>query len=195
MPLITTQSAKGYGFGSASAAIPNSYESIATYVISSSTSSVTFSSIPSTFKHLQVRCFMKNTTGGTDPWAYSLQAYLNGDTTVGNYAYHRIRSDDGGSVVSDGGANGISYLGFIPGDGVASVFTSSLIDIIDYANTNKNKTFRAINGSNNNGTNNGFMGFQSQLWKNTAAVNSLELRTSGGNFAQYSHFALYGIKG
>jgi hypothetical protein len=198
VPLVTLQSAKGYGFGSfQTPAVLNSYESIATYSLSASTSSVTFSSIPSTFTHLQVRCLLKSTAAGDDAWAYSLQAYLNTDTTVGNYAFHRIYGD-GGTITVGGAANAIGQLGFIPssGSGVTDVFAPTIIDILDYRNTNKYTVFKAINGSNTNGVSGGFAGIQSQVWKNTNAVTSIEFRSgSGGSFAQYSHFALYGIKG
>lgn len=174
---------------------PNSYESIATYVVGSgSTSTVTFSSIPSTFKHLQVRAILKSTTAGNDNWAWSLQAYLNTDTTVANYAYHRIRGD-GGSVLPSGSANAIGQLGFIPAAGLTNHFAPTIIDILDYTNTSKYKVFKAINGSDTNGSNQQNIGIQSQLWKNTAAVNAIELRPGGGSFAEYTHFALYGIKG
>jgi hypothetical protein len=190
MPIL-----KGIVASSKLSAVPNSYESIATFVVSSSTSSVTFSSIPSTYKHLQVRCLLKTTASGNDSWAYSLQAFVNADTTVGNYAYHRIYGD-GGTYTPGGAANAIGQLGFIPSAGLTDVFAPSVIDILDYTNTSKYTTFKAINGSNSNGVAGGFVGIQSQVWKNTAAVNSIDFRSgSGGSFAQYTHFALYGIKG
>lgn len=176
-------------------AAPNSYESIATYVVGSgSTSTVTFSSIPSTFKHLQVRAIIKSTTTGNDAWAWSLQGYLNSDTTVANYAYHRIRGD-GGSIDTSGAANAIGQLGFIPSAGLTNIFAPTIIDILDYTDTSKYKVFKAINGSDTNGVAQQFVGMQSQVWKNTNAVNAIELRPSSGSFAQYTHFALYGIKG
>jgi len=174
----------------------NSYQSIATFTVGSGgSSSISFSSIPATFKHLQIRCLMKSTSGGTDAWAWSLQAYLNADTTVANYAYHRIRGDNGNNIVADGNGSGIGQLGFIPGVGQANQFGPSIIDILDYTNTNKYTTFRAMGGSSTNGVSNSFVGFQSQLWQNTAAVNAIELKPSGGSFAEYSSFALYGIEG
>lgn len=176
--------------------ITNSYESIATQTVGAGgASSITFSSIPATFKHLQVRCLLKSNYGGNDSWAYSLQGYLNGDTTVTNYAYHRIYGD-GGTVTASGAANAIGQLGFIPSQGLTSTFAPSIIDIIDYTDTNKNTTIRAIGGSDSNGVAGGFAGFFSQLWKNTAAVNSIEFRAgAAGSFVQYTQFALYGIRG
>jgi hypothetical protein len=37
--------------------------------------------------------------------------------------------------------------------------------------------------------------FMSSLWMSTSAITSIKLYPNTGNWAQYSHFALYGIKG
>jgi hypothetical protein len=176
--------------------VPNSYESIETISVGSGgQASIVFDNIPSTYKHLQVRALIKSTTGGTDTWALSTQAYLNSDTTVANYAYHRIIGN-AATAADSGGANAIGTMGFTPGPGAADVFAPTIIDILDYANTNKYKTFRALSGSDDNAISNAaFIGVLSQLWKNTAAVHTVQLQMSSGSYAQYSHFALYGIKG
>jgi hypothetical protein len=75
----------------------------------------------------------------------------------------------------------------------ASMFSGEVIDILDYANTNKYKTTRLINGRDQNGS--GFIWFNSGLWQNTNAITSLTFTAQNGNYAQYSSFALYGIKG
>jgi hypothetical protein len=71
------------------------------------------------------------------------------------------------------------------------------MDIFDYTSTSKNTTSRHVWGFDNNGS--GRVGIASMLWRNTAAVTSIRLdsTTQGGTslFAQYSSFALYGIKG
>ena len=65
------------------------------------------------------------------------------------------------------------------------------MDILDYSNTNKNKTLRQLAGTDNNG--NGVVGLSSGLWQSTAAVASIDI-TAIGSFSQYTSFALYGIK-
>ena len=68
------------------------------------------------------------------------------------------------------------------------------MDILDYTNTNKNKTVRVLQGFDENGS--GVVAFNSFLYStNTNAITSLTLTSSGTSFAQYSSFALYGIKG
>ena len=75
----------------------------------------------------------------------------------------------------------------------ASTFTAGVIDILDYANTNKYKTLRTLNGGDANGSGN--IQIESGSWRNTAAITSITLTHNGSGFTQYSSFALYGIKG
>jgi predicted patatin/cPLA2 family phospholipase len=75
----------------------------------------------------------------------------------------------------------------------ANIFGAGVIDILDYANTNKYKTVRALSGHDNNGS--GYVNFESGLWMSTSAITSIKLFTAGNVYAQYTQFALYGIKG
>ena len=70
-----------------------------------------------------------------------------------------------------------------------------IFDILDYTNTNKNTTTRALTGNETNGTAGQAILFSSGNWRNTAAITSILIYPSSGNFSQYSSFALYGIKG
>jgi hypothetical protein len=169
-----------------------SYESIATTTLSSSASSVTFSSIPATFTHLQIRALVTG-TNATQTGSTTFQ--FNGDTGS-NYSRHQL----GG-----GGASAFAYaaasqtVGHIYGYNdnlntqVPMVF---VMDILDYANTNKYKTTRVLSGSDRNGTSPyGDVNLVSSLWMNTNAISSLSIFIGGQNIGQYSSFALYGIKG
>jgi hypothetical protein len=73
-------------------------------------------------------------------------------------------------------------------------FGGSIVDILDYANTSKNKTVRTLTGADRNG--NGLIGLRSGYWNSTAAVSSISIIATSGStgFAQYSSFALYGVK-
>jgi predicted patatin/cPLA2 family phospholipase len=76
----------------------------------------------------------------------------------------------------------------------ASTFGAGVIDILDYADTNKFKTTRTLNGVSSNASSAiDYIFLVSGLWRSTSAITSITL--TGNNFAQYSHFALYGIKG
>ena len=168
----------------------NSYESISTATVGSGgASSVTFSSIPATYKHLQVRYI-----GRTD-WAVSGADFLyslNSDTTNSNYAYHRLGGD--GSAAFAQASTSSRIVGINNGSSAGtSMFGAGVMDILDYTDTNKNTTIRNLVGSDRNGS--GLVGLYSNLWLNTAAVTTLSLIPENGNWVQYSSFALYGIKG
>jgi hypothetical protein len=71
-----------------------------------------------------------------------------------------------------------------------------IIDFLDYANTNTNKTVRCLWGNDRNGA--GELGINSMFRPSeSGATTSIKLlhTGSGTKFNQYSHFALYGIKG
>lgn len=169
---------------------PNSYESIATFTVGASPANITFSSIPATYKHLQIRGIMRSSVaGGTD----FLQIIANSDSGS-NYAYHSLRGN--GSAASAGGAGSTVFYGSIdfPASGAtANTFGALTLDLLDYADTNKFKTFRILAGADTNGA--GMVSFISGLWRNTNAVTSISINAASASFSQYSQFALYGIKG
>ena len=170
-------------------AVPNSYESIATTTVGSGgTATITFSSIPSTYQHLQIRGIVRTTSGTNNE---DLRIRMNTDTGS-NYSRHSFRGE-GASVSAEANASQV-YMWLdraIPG--AADIFSGVVIDILDYANTNKYKTMRGLGGNDRNGS--GIIALSSGLWMNTSAVTSLTFTPSTGNFAEYSSIALYGIKG
>lgn len=185
--------AKVYGWGSLQ--VSGSFQSIATTTVGSGGSStITFSSIPSTFTHLQIRAIAR--TNRSDGAQDALRIRFNSDTSS-NYALHYVLGD--GSSALAGASTGTTAVfadGFTGANNLANVFGAGIIDILDYANTNKYKTVRCLSGWNDNGTQDGRIWFESGLWLNTNAVSTITITPSTGpSFNQYSHFALYGIKG
>jgi len=161
------------------------YESISTVTLSSSAATVTFSSIPSTYTHLQIRGIMLSTT------ANHADMQLNGDTG-NNYAAHALEGN-GSAVSSFAGTSRANMFSIFYTPGTSTGIGGGVADILDYTNTNKNTTVRSLRGTDNNGSGN--LSLISGLWMNTAAVTSITLTARGGTFAQYSSFALYGIRG
>lgn len=186
------------GTGAASAAsnsvtpVGTAFESIATVNVGAGGSStITFSSIPSTYKHLQLRLIWKDgSAGGNQPYLR-----MNSDSGT-NYTRHVIFGD-GSSVTAGGASTSAGYTGVTLGyiaSNATNVFPAAIADILDYADTNKYKTVRYIAGNDRNGA--GDITFGSSLWLNTSAISTLTIVDTGGiNFSQYSSFALYGIKG
>jgi hypothetical protein len=161
----------------------SSYESIAT--ITTGTGNFSFTSIPSTYKHLQLRInFLTTNTGG------ALGIRFNNDSSS-IYAYHKLTGD--GSSAGAGGQASDSYIGLFYDKGFIGTYPNvAIIDIIDYASTTKNKTLRSFAGNDNNSTG-GEVYLESGLWASTAAINRIDsVFMSGNSNVTYS---LYGIKG
>jgi hypothetical protein len=176
-------------------AAASSYESIATVTVGGTAqSSISFTSIPSTYTHLQLRSICKTNRNDAGEYQTTIAMKFNSDGG-NNYAYHRLIGS-GSSVSATGGGSGPAMYFYFGASTTspASTFASGIWDILDYKNTNKNKTVRYFSGVENN--TNGVINLGSGLWTNTNAVTSITLETDGGfNFTQYSQFALYGIKG
>ena len=174
------------------------FESIATATADASGSAtITFSNIPQNYAHLQVRGFIRSDKSA-DTNA-DLYLYLNGDTSANSYTRHHIRGN-GATASSLGWGNGGSapVAGEAPAaSSAANVFGATIIDILDYTNTNKNTNVRTLHGDDqNSGSSASNVWFTSSLWLNTNAVTSLTFTLQAStNFVQYSSFALYGIRG
>lgn len=192
-PLVATRagaSAAGYGWGM-NLAPSDAHVLIATQTVGAGgAASVTFSSIPSTFKHLQIRAVASFTTGTGDLF---FNGYFNGDTAA-NYSYHQLNGS-GTSVLSTSGASragfAAGYFPFVSSN--ANTFGAMILDVLDYASTVKNKTVRVLGGTDMNGS--GELALLSGGWYSTAAITSITLTPASSTVAQYSTFALYGIKG
>ena len=190
-PLLQTfANGSALGYRSLSAAAGTSFESIATVTVGSGgASSVEFTSIPATYSHLQVRLISRQTTNQTNDYLYT---QLNNDTSA-LYRTHQISGDGSSVAAADFGAINQMYIQRQPAaSSTASVFSGIIFDVLDYANTNKFKTLRQIGGFDANGS--GFVYFVSGLWRSTNAITSIKIFPGQDNFAQYSHFALYGIR-
>ena len=178
---------------SGSKAVTTAYESIATVTIGVTASAITFSSIPQTYTHLQVRGIGR-AGGGAAADYNGINLQVNGDTGS-NYKTHQLYGDGATASASAQGSTNLTYTGVATGqNNTASIFSATIVDILDYTNTNKYTTLRALSGTDSNNTY-GYLQLGSGLWLNTAAVTSLTFQISTVGFGQYSSFALYGIKG
>jgi len=144
-------------------------------------SSITFSAIPQTYTHLQVRMSLQ-TTG-----ALWLQTDFNGDTST-NYSSHALYAN-GSTVSAFGTATGSATYGYT--ELVSATAGSAVIlDILDYTSTNKYKVGRSLWGNDRNGA--GDIGLNSfAFYTNTNAVTSV---TFTAPFTQYTNISLYGIR-
>jgi len=159
-------------------------------VLTGSTNSVTFSSIPSQYKHLQIRAYSRLTGASSQQ---SLLIYLNNDS-ASNYASHRMFTTG-----SAGASQGFADQGFVIASGIpagndlANTFAATIIDIDDANNTSRFKTMKIFSGSSCN-TGASEVHMQSGHWRSNSAVTSILIASGTGNFAQYSQIDLYGIQ-
>jgi hypothetical protein len=162
--------------------------------VTSTAASITFSNIPSTYTHLQLRTFSKTTNANAND-AGGMNTIFNADATS-SYSFHYLLGSGAGTsqLTSANSSSSSSFvMGFTNSNNYsASNFSGSLIDILDYKNTNKYKTVKAIGGNDGNGA--GFIWVCSGLWQKTNALNSITITPWSGSFMQYSSFALYGLK-
>jgi len=170
----------------------NSYESIATVNGTGSATSVTFNSIPQTYTHLQVRALIRTTYASAFDTIYAYN-YNNNTGSTGS-AFHLLYGDGSSAAAGSGTASFSTALGYCPGNSAnANVYGVMVFDILDYTNTNKNKTTRTLFGYDNNGS--GQVGLTSGLpltLPGTNAVTTLSL-VFNGNITTASQFALYGV--
>ena len=151
---------------------------------------ITFSSIPQTFTHLQIRIFGRGSTS----FSQGLSAYVqvNGDGTAANYAVHGLFGN-GSSAFSSAvtGAGTFSLQQALADSSApANVFGVAIFDLLDYTSTTKNKVVRMIGGHDRNDSGRASMG--SSVWLSTAAVTQLTVATDGA-FTTGTRVDLYGI--
>jgi hypothetical protein len=173
-----------------------SFESIASVTATGIETTLSFTSIPSTYKHLQIRGIAKDTYIVGSAESTTTLITFNSDTGS-NYASHALRGN--GTTTSGQRAASTTSMDRIVGSifgNSTSTFGVSIVDIHDYASTTKNKTVRSFSGGElNSGDTNSNLTLGSGLWVNTSAITSIQIKAVVTAFATGSTFALYGIKG
>ena len=196
---FTVVGTTNYGVASVASAASNSitpaaqssYESIATISVGSGgASSISFTSIPSTFTHLQIRGIARSGRASTQD-EYKIN--YNSDTG-NNYSRHSVVGYGSGVEATGFVSQSHWRAGWFAGNNLtANGFGAAVFDILDYTNTNKYKTGRGFTSYDGNG--NGNSGFVSGVWLSTSAITQIDITPAFSSFLQYSSFALYGIKG
>ena len=135
-------------------------------------------------------------TGTTADWN-NVYTTFNSDTAA-NYSQHFIRAYGATpDIYLTGTANTSNmWIGLLPTSfsGYGTTYAATIFDVLNYADTNTYKTLRTINGVDSNSATYGYANFGSGSWRSTSAVNNINIVATGRTFAQYSSFALYGIK-
>jgi hypothetical protein len=167
--------------------VDSAYESIASASGTGSSNTISFTSIPQTFTHLQIRGIAKPTMVDA-----VIRLGYNGITDATQYNTH-VLIGDGTSASSfyEGNQHYIYY--FTNNVATGDTYGAGVIDILDYTNTNKFKVARALSGTDKNGS--GAVLMTSHLYRSTNAITQIDLILNQGNFTTGTRIALYGIKG
>jgi len=155
---------------------------IASSIVTVNGSSISFSSIPQTYKHLQIRFYGKSNFSGV--------AWLYMDFSGGSY-YSHTYSGDGATPTSFNGTSGA--IATISTGSTPSIFGSAIIDIANYTNTTRNKVAKGLSGFDTNGS--GAAALRSILrTDSTAAISTVNLNDGGGGgFVIGTRADLYGV--
>lgn len=164
---------------------PSVYTSIASVTAAGGETSFAFTSIPQSYKHLQLRY-----SGRLDP-SGNMTLRFNGNNPSNYYMYG---AGGYGSTVNYESIQGTSF--YISGTGQGANVTYAtvgLFDIYDYSTTGRNKSFKNFLGKAGNATTN------SEVWwtggfvnLDTNALSSIQILGSNG-FVAGSVFSLYGM--
>lgn len=171
-------------------------EAIETVYLEADASSVTFSGIPTTYEHLQLRIQAKSdrTSASND----DVELNFNGISTS-TYSHHRMTGQ--GTTKAVDAATGATFIKVSSIQAATSVsgaanYGGVIVDILDYRNGAKNTTVMGMSGLTAAPIGQTRAAFFSGLWSNVAAVTSIVLAPSGGsNFVRGSEFSLYGMTG
>lgn len=171
---------------------PGDFIALATVTVGSGGSaSINFTNIPQTYQHLQVRYVARGETSLS-----RVGIRLNSDTG-NNYSQHGLfASGSSTGAYSDLNISFIDTTVCTTSSDPANTFAGGIVEIMDYKDTNKFKTVRCLGGFDKNGS--GYIGLSGGHWRNTNAITAITFTAGtfgGGNFAQNSRFALYGIGG
>ena len=174
---------------------PSSFESIATVSVGSATPSISFTSIPSTYKHLQIRYIARTDRTGSSDGDYLTMRFNDLSGASDYYGQHYVRGNGSATYAAADGTYSAIFLERMPCSTQGSnIFGGGIIDIIDYASTSKNKVMKHLNASDWSGS--GMVRIASGMLLSTPAITKITIGNGAGtNIAANSHFALYGIKG
>jgi len=161
--------------------MPNTYVALRTETVATATTSVTLS--------------LSGISGYTD-----LVLVASGRTSADLDINGRVNSDSGnnysrtalsgtGSAAVSARSSNLPYFRYnYDGYWTSGAVSTSIAHFMNYSNTTTNKTI--LTRSNNASTG---VDTQVSLWRNTAAITSIEIYVTGGTFQVGSTFNLYGI--
>jgi hypothetical protein len=162
----------------------NTYKLIEAKTLTTTTASVEFTSIPSTYTDLCLFISARtNDSGATGTWTtYQFNGSVN---PTGTYLFANGSSASSGTAHKAALENG--------GGSTASTFSNACFYMPNYANTSYNKSYSVDGVVETNGAE-AYLALVSGLVSTTSAINAIKITPGSGSYVQYSSFYLYGIK-
>ena len=160
------------------------FEPLATTTLSSAASSITFSSIPSTYTDLRV-VMVPTVASGTG----LVFLRFNSDATS-TYSVTELYGNGTGAFSSSttNSTNGINLTG--SGLGVTTTPHLYTADIFSYAGSTYKSVLNTISEDQNGS---GYVISQVGMWRSTAAITTVALVSTGTSYAAGTTATLYGI--
>lgn len=162
------------------------YAPIATTTLSSAVSTYTFSSIPSTYTDLVLVTNLSSSTNA------NIYFRVNGDTTT-NYSFNFLVGDSTTPTGYRGTNNSVGTATWT-GSNMNNTWTTCVANFMNYSNTTTYKTFITRYGGISASQGSSETTAVVNLWRSTAAINSITVLTLSPNYAIGSTLTLYGIE-
>ena len=170
-------------------AASSTYTPIAVLTGNGSTNPLSFQNIPQTYTDLILVIYGRGTGANT---ADTTLCYLNANTGTTNYSNTYLYAN-GTSTFASRGSNGVYFnFGNHPGgNAAANNFGVEILQFMNYTNTTTFKTVLNRSGYDLNGSGDTYDSVH--LWRQTAAINRIDIYTSLGSWATGTVASLYGI--
>lgn len=189
--------ARAFGL-TASTGAATSYDLLTSSILTSATATISIdTSAYSAYKHLQLRMTIRDTNTFAGGAFRNVGFRFNSDTGS-NYTDHWIMGYTGSAVVGENGGTSsildVKY-GSLDDTATTGVWASTVMDIVDFGNTSKNKTLIYMTGNTSTATSSvPSVVLGSGLWASTAAITSIQIYAAVEHKIG-SRFSLYGVKG
>jgi len=165
--------------------VPATYEPIQTYTLGSAQATISFTSIPSTYTDL--RLVMTGTVTASAGSAFAMR--YNSDTAT-NYSYIAFYGNGSSAQGYDNAASITAII--MTANFRTTIPVLATFDINSYAGSNYKNTL--ITYSYDDGASGGLVTREAAMWRNTAAINRIDITTTSTTYAAGTTVTLYGIK-
>jgi len=124
-------------------------EAIQTTYLEAEAASVSFASIPQTYDHLQLRCSVRESFSAADRSAFALRFNSTSTATYGPLVWlGALGTSPSVSAYTDSDVDDLCVIqyGMMGGNCPNVIYSSAVIDILDYTNANKTTSIAYMAG-------------------------------------------------